>query len=98
MEKAVADYFAANEPGIRRYQRDEKFFEWTKDVWPFYRQRIEKGYSGPEISEDEHRELVKVHLYKKWIKAYPKMPNLPLMVSVDPVSYTHLTLPTKRIV
>ena len=52
------------------------------DVWPFYRQTIESNYSGPEISEKQHREYVKVHLYKEWIKDHPKMPRLPLLISV----------------
>ena len=44
---------------------------------------MEHDYSGPPISEAEHKELVKVHLYKEWIKEYPQDPHLPLMVSVD---------------
>jgi hypothetical protein len=34
------------------------------------------------ISEEQHREYVKVHLYKEWIREHPHMPHLPLMVSV----------------
>ena len=53
------------------------------DVWPFYRQTMEHNYSGPYISEEQHIECVKVHLFQQWTKDYPKKPYLPLMVSVD---------------
>ena len=56
---------------------------WVEDVWPFYRQSIEHNYSGPVISEQQHLEYVKVHLYKEWIKDHPRMPILPLLVSVE---------------
>ena len=56
---------------------------WVEDVWPFYRQSIEHNYSGPVISEQQHREYVKVHLYKEWIKDHPRMPFLPLLVGVE---------------
>jgi hypothetical protein len=44
---------------------------------------MEHDYSGPKISEQQHREFIKVHLFKEWVKEYPFMPFLPLMVSVD---------------
>ncbi len=83
LEKVSADYFAANPVGVRCYKPHEKEFTWEYDVWPFYRQTMEHNYSGPEITEEEHKEHVKVHLYKQWIKEHPRMPYLPLMVSVD---------------
>ena len=80
---ATKAYFATQPEGVRCYKPDEKEFLWVQDVWPYYRQTIEHNYTGPAISDQEHREYVKVHLYKEWIKEYPKMPHLPLMVSVD---------------
>ncbi len=49
---------------------------------------MELSYSGPMISTEEHLEIVKVHLFKEWIREYPEMPHLPLMLSVD--TYTQV--------
>ncbi len=83
LQKASDDYFAANHAGVRCYKEYKKEFSWMSDVWPFYRQSMEHNYSGPTISEEEHLEYVKVHIYQEWIKEYPAMPRLPLMVSLD---------------
>ncbi len=48
-------------------QKSEKEFTWVRELWPFYRQSMEHNNSGPPISEEEHREYVKVHLYKEWM-------------------------------
>ena len=81
--KAIDRYFENDNAGVRRYQKKEKNFNWLEDVWPYYRQTMEHNYSGPTISEEEHKEFVKIHLYKEWIKEYPEDPHLPLLVSVD---------------
>ena len=83
LQKTADNYFASNNPFVRKYKKSEKEFVWVKDVWPFYRQSMEHDYSGPVISEQQHREYVKVHLFKEWIDSYPKMPCLPLLVSVE---------------
>ena len=67
LQQAADDYFAADNPGVRCYKKSEKEFVWVKDVWPYYRQTLEHNYSGPAISQAEHFEYVKVHLYQEWI-------------------------------
>ena len=81
MQKASEDYFNNQEQGVRYFKKSEKTFTWT-DVWPFYRQTMEEHYQGPMISDSQHIENVKIHLYEEWIKEYPHMPHLPFLVSV----------------
>ena len=52
LEKASDNYFAAYDPGVRRYTPAEITFQWLRDVWPYYRQTMEHNYAGPQISED----------------------------------------------
>ena len=45
-----------------------------------------------------HKWIIRNQSNAKDFQKFARLPIVPLVVTPDPVSYTHLTLPTKRIV
>ena len=60
-EWEIAQYRSQKNSGPRRYPLDRDF-KWDVDMWPHYRQLIERDYRGPEVSLEEHKEQVRQHL------------------------------------
>ena len=78
----IQKYHSNENSGAPRYPVGTKFY-YEHHCWPYFKQLLEKDYSKPQITAEEHRQHVKQHLYNEWKKSYPAMPRLPLQVKVE---------------
>ena len=55
-------YYSEKNSGVRRHPQNKEW-SWQSDFWPFFSQMIQENYQGPKVTEEEHRDQVKQHLY-----------------------------------